>query len=185
METVKWKPVIGYEGWYEVSNTGRVRSVDRVVKLSGGRERRLVGKLVGIHKDRDGRIYVALYKNGLSSTFRVHTLVLSTFISIKPEGMECCHNDGNPLNNDISNLRWDTRSNNQLDRRLHGTVPEMKGFKGTHVKFKECEVWMIKKLLHFGIRNHILTKMFSTSASQIYMIAHGKTWINVNYSLRF
>lgn len=49
--------------------------------------------------------------------------MLTAFVGPRPDGMVTCHNDGNPANNNLSNLRWDTQSNNQLDAVKHGTHP--------------------------------------------------------------
>lgn len=64
-----------------------------------------------------------LSRNGATKRQWVHRLVLSAFTGPCPPGMECCHNDGDPSNNRPENLRWDTRSSNARDKRVHGTDP--------------------------------------------------------------
>lgn len=72
---------------------------------------------------RFGHCRVDLYSGKDERRFRyVHRLVLEAFVGPCPDGMEACHNDGNPLNNCLSNLRWDTHKNNQADRWRHGTA---------------------------------------------------------------
>jgi hypothetical protein len=108
-----WRAVVGHEGRYEVSDQGRVRSLlfapPRVLSpyihrdgypvidfcLGGGPKRRLRNQ-------------------------RVHCLVLEAFIGPRPAGMYGCHNDGDPSNNRLENLRWDTPSSNLYDRVRHG-----------------------------------------------------------------
>lgn len=90
-----WKPVVGYEGLYEVSNWGRVKS------LKFGKERIL--KLI---KDKDGYFIVNLYKNKKIKSFRVHRLVAEAFIDNPDNLPQVNHKDENPSNNVVSNLEW-------------------------------------------------------------------------------
>jgi hypothetical protein len=115
----QWKSVVGYEGIYIVSNLGRVSSVDRVMVYRDGRAVRYKGVLLAPGKTGD-RVTVALC-DGTPKSFYVHDLVLTTFKGPCPPGKECCHWDGNGTNNILSNLRWDTRSENTYDRVRHGT----------------------------------------------------------------
>lgn len=68
-----------------------------------------------------GRRFVGLYRNGKRSHVYIAPLVLTLFTGPRPDGLECCHWDGDPSNNSLSNLRWDTRSANHMDKRRHGT----------------------------------------------------------------
>ena len=81
----RWKPVTGYEGIYEVSNHGRVRSVDRTITCSDGRVRRHKGKVLsaGLSK-RGGYPLVSLYTQGKNQSHYVHSLVAETFIGSRP-----------------------------------------------------------------------------------------------------
>lgn len=69
-------------------------------------------RVVGLSKVADG---VKIHR-----TYQVHALVLEAFIGPRPSGMVCCHNDGDPLNNSVDNLRWDTQASNILDIVKHG-----------------------------------------------------------------
>jgi len=105
----EWRNVIGYEGLYKVSDTGRVmNSVTGAIKKF-------------TRNKSDNRPFLGLWKNNKVKIFKPHTLVLTAFVCPRPAGLECCHNDGNPWNNNLSNLRWDTTKNNQADRVKHGT----------------------------------------------------------------
>ena len=119
--TENWKPVVGYEGLYEVSNLGHVRSLDRIVMRSDGGARRFRGQIMATVTRDTGHVVLTLRRDGGVHLRRVHRLVLESFVGPCPSGMEACHNDGDPANNRLDNLRWDTRSENQNDSVQHGT----------------------------------------------------------------
>lgn len=117
MET--WKPVAGWENFYEVSDRGHVRSVDRVTKQGDHFvSLRGVDRCLTTHKS--GHRTVSLRRPGIQKTFYVHRLVLEAFVGPCPEGMEACHGNGDPGDNRIENLRWDTRFANVHDMLGHG-----------------------------------------------------------------
>ena len=117
-----WKSIPGFIDEYEVSNMGRVRSVDRLVYCSGpvkGSYWSLKkGRLLRPGPSNYGHLSVVL---GRRNTHMVHTLVLTAFVGARPKGMECCHNNGVPTDNRLENLRWGTRSENSQDAINHGT----------------------------------------------------------------
>ena len=97
-----WKAIPGYEGRYEVSDQGRVRS--------------FVKNKLGVIRKQTRSVYGHMYVSlGRGVNVTVHSLVLRAFLSERPLGYECCHNDGNPANNFLGNLRWDTHRENIRD----------------------------------------------------------------------
>lgn len=118
--TEEWRAIPGYEGIYEVSDLGRVRSLDR--QSTAGRSLR--GRIRAAAKDKGGYLRVPLHHGRAVRYTGAHRLVLEAFVGPCPPGMEACHNDGDPSNNALSNLRWDTKSANMLDKLLHGTNRE-------------------------------------------------------------
>ena len=118
--TENWTPIPGYEGSYEVSDLGRVRSLDRVVKGPGGFPKRVKGTMLSPSTHPTGYKRVSLAKGGENITRGVHQLVMLAFVGARPEGMEVCHNDGNPANTRLENLRYDTLSANQREIVTHG-----------------------------------------------------------------
>lgn len=114
-----WKDIPGYEGLYQASTKGRIRSLDREVSTydinTHGLTKRIIpGKILSPGKTGDYRNYylVALYKNGKKQNFRVHYLVMLTFVGPRPDGMDINHIDENGLNNELSNLEYVSRSYN-------------------------------------------------------------------------
>ena len=116
----EWRPIPGYEGAYEASNLGNIRSLDRVICCSNGRNRFFPGVLLKGTPDKDGYLKVSLYREKKLSSGAVHRLVMSSFVGPPPPGMEVCHSDGNNQNNRLSNLRYDTKSANAFDTIKHG-----------------------------------------------------------------
>ncbi|MFV8232317.1 NUMOD4 motif-containing HNH endonuclease [Mycolicibacterium fortuitum] len=118
----QWRPVVGYEGAYEVSDQGRVRSLDRTIVEHSGKSRRLRGRVLTLMQNghRDNRPQVSL---GFGVHRMVHHLVAESFLGPRPGGVDICHNNGDPTDNRLENLRYDTRSGNNLDQVAHGTHP--------------------------------------------------------------
>ena len=117
-----WKPVVGYEGLYEVSDQGRIRSLPRAVVRSDGRTMRLKGKVLACAPNNTGYRTVILNKAGTrpKSTF-VHRVVLETFEGPPPEGKtQVLHGPGGKLDNSPGNLRWGTPLENEQDKRKFG-----------------------------------------------------------------
>jgi len=113
-----WRPVVGYDGLYEVSNMGRVKSLPRE---RPGRPTRRGERLLKPRVRRHGYLSVRLYDSPKSSqNLTIHRLVLSAFMGPCPHGHEGCHRDGDPQNNRAENLYWGTRSQNMLDVTRHG-----------------------------------------------------------------
>ena len=116
----EWRDVVGWEGWYQVSNLGRVRSVDRYIDMQNGASRFCRGVIRVQQINNEGRYKVDLKGRGIRAPRFVHHLVLEAFVGSRPDGMEGCHNNGNPLDNRLCNLRWDTHVANEADKMLHG-----------------------------------------------------------------
>lgn len=110
-----WKDIKGYEGYYQVSNLGRIRSLDRYIATVGNPsgQRLIRGKILRPSKrvmsnGKDGYYSVTLYKRGVDTLFNVHRLVAETFIP-NPNNLPCVnHKDENKHNNMADNLEWCT-----------------------------------------------------------------------------
>lgn len=129
----EWLPVTDFEGRYEVSNHGNVRSLTRRIPVLG---RPGVEEYYRLQRGKDLRPvltngihwHVGLYGGRGRQAKRIrpiHQLVLEAFVGPRPHpDWHACHNDGDPLNNHWSNLRWDTPSGNMQDKHRHGTCWE-------------------------------------------------------------
>lgn len=110
MPSEEWCPVAGYDGYYEVSNTGLVRSKYKggaLLKMCCARGYMKVGLW-----DRESRKQVQRF---------VHRLVAEAFIGPRPDGFECSHLNGDRSDNRPENLRWKTHVDNEADKEIHGT----------------------------------------------------------------
>jgi hypothetical protein len=121
----EWRPVVGFEGFYEVSNYGSVRGVDRMIPSNKpGLTRLHKGRILKPSTDdRGGYLFVVLVGGGAKRIARIHALVLEAFVGPKPEGMQARHYpDPNKLNNRADNLIWGTPKENAEDREEHGST---------------------------------------------------------------
>lgn len=118
-----FKDIPGYEGFYQVSNIGRVKSLPREIIRNNNRKQTFKGK--SLSNCSDGRyLYVTLYNVGLKRNFKVHKLVAMTFLNHKPNGFNSLvidHIDFNILNNNVENLRLITQRENTSKTHIKST----------------------------------------------------------------
>lgn len=171
----QWRPIAGYEGLYEVSSLGQVRSLDRVVVLGNTRkgvERKLKGKILKQHKDKTGTWYVNLNNCGLSRT-SVHSLVARAFLGPTPEGKEICHGEGGRDNHAVFNLSFKTHKQNMNeDRKRDNTLPQ--GARHPMAKLTEEDVLLIRQR---GIaQRKELSELYNISETTVYDIVKRRSW---------
>ena len=116
----KWRPVVGYEGFYEVSSLGRVRSLDRIVEYSNGARHLHQGQFLSPTKDKCGYLVVHLYKDGKRTDKKVHRLVAQAFIPNPRNLPEVNHKNEVKNDNRVENLEWISH----LDNNNYGTKNE-------------------------------------------------------------
>ena len=172
-----WKDVVGYEGRYLVSSEGRIKSLGRWVRNPQG-ERWLVERILrlssnGVYKT------VHLCKDNIVKTALVHKLIMEAFVGPVPKNKEVCHNNGNPVDNNITNLRYGTKSENALDKIKHGYV-QPNGSKSGGSKLVENQVYFIKYALDLGIKSKALAKQFGVGRQCISDIRNNRTWTQIN-----
>lgn len=142
-----WKPIKDYEGLYEVSNLGNVRSLDHMRKISGNGEYLQKGKVLKNIKNNSGYIRVTLSKEGKRKNKHIHRLVAEAFIP-NPNNLSCInHKDENPLNNNVNNLELCTRKyndnygnrNNKIAKKLSKKIDQF-DINGNYIKTWDSSV---------------------------------------------
>lgn len=106
-----WNTVPFYQGYYEVSDSGNFRSVDRIVNGPHG-SRLMKGKMLNIRVNKDGYVHAHFCKEGVNKAFSAHRIVALAFINNPMNYPEVNHKDGNKQNNHKDNLEWCTTSQN-------------------------------------------------------------------------
>lgn len=109
---LEWRPIVGYEGLYMVSNFGNVKSLERVVWNNRGYYKTVPEKVLKPQKNKDDYLFVALYKDGKGKRYKVHRLVCEAFLENPQNLPEVNHIDQNKQNNCVSNLEYCSRQYN-------------------------------------------------------------------------
>lgn len=177
-----WKAIPGWDGLYEVSNQGRVKSLRRTLPCkestrSKGSKRTYQERIRKPMTNQCGHKGIRLWRRAESRIefFFIHRLVLLAFVGPCPEGMECCHNDGNPANNHLDNLRWDTKQANMKDQELHGVL--RRGGKNGMAKLTEAQVRKIRDEYAAGKSPSTIARKYGMAS--IHGIVTRKTWKHV------
>jgi len=168
----RWKNIRNYEGLYSVSNLGRIKRLK-------GFKRKNDRILKPVKRSKYGHECVYLSKNTNQKQYFIHRLVLETFISQCPPGMECRHLDGKPWNNELTNLCWGTKKENQEDSKKHGTRVDNRGSNQWKAILNDNKVKKILKLLELHESCSNIAKKFNISIRSIYYIKQNKTWTHI------
>lgn len=165
-----WKPIAGYEGLYEVSDCGCIRSLPRTVSF-GNQKRTTPYMIISPYIRPAGYATVKLGKNGKKRNHYVHRLVALAFIGDCPKNHEVCHRDGSKTNNVVSNLYWGTRKDNIADNLRLGRHPigEAHGM----AKITEDDVLSIRD---DSRETKEIAKAYGLSVASIRNIKNRKNW---------
>lgn len=167
-----WKNINGYEGFYCVSNMGRVKSVKRLIRRNDGTIQKTRSHILRLHQTGNGYYQVQLSKNNKSKYLLVHRLVAEAFLSNPENKKQVNHKDGNKKNNNVDNLEWMTCSENALHafsnnlRKVNKTyklTPEEMDYVKTHYMFRHSEY-----------NSNALGKKFGVSGTTIMRVIHGE-----------
>lgn len=178
---MKWKAVVGYEGIYEVSNTGLVKSLSREKHCGykGSKPQITEEKILAIRTDRAGYKRVKLSKNGVARLALLHRVVAQAFVMNVNSYREINHKDGNKENNFPSNLEWVTRSGNMKHAFEKGLKHSRKGESNNKAKITENDVRRIREMRK---NKHTLVEIsmeFGITATNVSNIVNFKTWKEV------
>jgi hypothetical protein len=170
-----WSPVPEYEGIYDVSNYGRVKSLCRVVKF-GNRCPRVVDEKILKRNNSNGYLTISLARDGKKLTAMIHSLVAKAFINNPDSKPHVNHKDGIRWNNFYKNLEWVTCSENVLHSyNVLGNTAVCGSFNGSS-KLNECDISRIISLYNNGLTQKEIGKMYNVSMSNISKIIRGETW---------
>lgn len=166
-----WKDIPGYEGRYQASTLGRIKSLERKVPGKNpytGKKfmRRAPSRILKPGEYcKSGHLSVVLEHHGIGRP--VHQLIMRTFVGEPPDGMEVLHINGNPKDNRLENLRYGTRTENILDVYYQG---------GRWRKLSIDDVQTIRFGLFCGISGMQLSQQFGVSPQVISKIRHGRSY---------
>lgn len=136
-----WKPVKGYEGYYSVSNFGRVKSENRVIKDANGKSFNKKSRIIALTDNGKGYKIASLSKDGRRN-FYVHRLVAINFLVCKEDQIEVNHIDGVKSNNKLNNLEWCNKKENMTHAYKTGLQPIL-GNKTNAIKVKSINSGLI------------------------------------------
>jgi len=174
-----WKDIEGYEGFYQISNKGKVKSLKRIINKRDGRKCYVKEKILKQVPDKDGYAKCSLtcFK-GRRKPIIVHRVIAKNFICNPQNKPQVNHIDGNKKNNDLNNLEWVTLSENRIHAYATGLQngKAKEGSRNNLSKLNEMQVLTIKTLLHNKWTCAKIAKSFSVTQSNISYIKSGKTW---------
>jgi len=172
-----WAPIPSFPG-YAASSNGNIKSLERIGG-SSTQKRKVHEKILkkSISKTISGKInseLVTLSINGKRTVIQVHRLVLMAFVGMPHDKMDGCHNDGNPLNNHLSNLRWDTRKSNMHDKISHGTMTYRT--RPVEIELSIEDIYIIRGYRKRHKVCYLLSKVYGVPERRIRAIRARKIW---------
>lgn len=139
----EWRDIQGYEGLYQVSNLGRVKSLDKTIVMADGRNRHQKEKILKLQINKYGYYVITLWNNKVSKQVKVHRLVAIAFIP-NPENLpQVNHIDEDKLNNKTGNLEWCTA----LENNHHSNIAIRRHIIGTEASKKPVSQYEINGTL--------------------------------------
>lgn len=154
-----WRDIPGYEGLYQASSLGNIRSLERKYTDSIGRTKTLKQKMLSVKTKSDGDYPHVNLGNG--NYKKVHTLVALAFLGPRPPKADVRHLDGNKQNNRANNLRYGTRSENNLDGYT------IRGYVTKYQKLNPQKAEEIREKLSQGYSQRMLANEYAVSRSTI------------------
>lgn len=173
----KWKDIEGYEGFYQVSTEGLIRSVNRYVMRSNGCSMFCKGRILSFFKGTTCNYRsIQLSRDNTPRKFLVHRLVAKAFLGLKDEDkLEVNHKDGNTFNNRLSNLELVSRQQN-IDHAIAMGLKHDYGENHVHAKLTNAQAMKARRLWHDGMMQKDIAIKFGVSKQTINNIIHYKTY---------
>lgn len=168
----EWRPIAGYEGRYDVSSHGRVRSWVKRGNAACVRQTPVI-RVLGRGGQKGQYEHIGLTKDGVMKTRYVHQLVLEAFVGPRPPGQEAAHDDGIGDHNWVENLIWKTKKDNHADKHRHGT--RQCGEQGGAHKLTNAQVAEIIADAR-KTTGTVLAQRYGVGHTTIYKILNGHTW---------
>ena len=182
MNTEMWKPVPRFAGLYEVSNLGRIRSLDRSYMMTNVFspvifKRTWRGRIMKLKPDKNGYLRFDACVSDVNKTLSVAACVCEAFNGPKPKGKQINHKDGKVANNVPTNLEWVTNSENMLHQKRvlgHGRGEDHPASKVT-----EDAVRLIRAAKNEGWSLSFLAERYNINQATVSNICRRKTWRHV------
>lgn len=175
----EWK-ILELEGHlYEVSNLGKIRSVDRISYTKDEKEKWYKGRELQIFQTERGYCYVNITSSkGTTTQYKIYRLVATCFVDGKKRGKtQVNHKDGNKENNKSENLEW--ASNKENSKHAQSNLLYCQGSKHPHSKFSEDEILKIREQYKSGASQAELRKKYHVSNATMFNIVHNISWKSV------
>lgn len=169
-----WSDIQGYEGHYQVSNLGRIKSLDRTVLRTNNSPQPRKGKILKLTNSVKGYFQTQLCRGGKRKTKVLHRIIAETFLIRVKDHNEINHKNGIKNDNRIENLEWSTRSKN-MKHAFHIGLISNKGKNNANVKLTEKQVLEIRSLEGKYLLREI-GKMYNVDLQTIHKIIKRKSW---------
>lgn len=175
-----WKPVVWYEGLYEVSDSGIIRTIPRrFVSEPSGRVVVVTGRIRKQHTNKKGYWRVGLSKNDKQKSFSTHRIVATAFVDNPNQYPEINHKDGCKDNNNATNLEWCTHMENIQHAIQNGLSRVLVGEENGCAKMDNNDVREIVTLHNAGASYREIANVVKCSETTISQILTGRTWTSV------
>jgi len=175
----QWKPVVGFEDYYEVSDLGRVKGLPRETMRVDGIWHRRRERILKPHRfsRHSQHLRLSLQVECVKTARLAHHLVLEAFVGLCPAGQEARHLNDIASDNRLVNLVWGTRQENMDDKVRLGT--KLLGSRTGLAKLRETDIPMIRAARASGEMVGDIARRYSVTSPSISAILSGKTWSHV------
>ena len=180
LDSELWRDIRGYEGLYQVSSHGNVKSIDRIIRDKNGRVKISKGRLLAFTVEKDGYFQLHLSKGNVSKLFKVHKLVAEAFIQpIKGKNL-VNHKNGLKQINHVKNLEWVNNKENTQHAHKLGLINYLVGEDHPKAILTNRKVLRIRELHSTGNYTQVsLAKLFNVSVSAVAGVLNGRNWNHI------